>query len=176
MNGYTSGMENRQQALYWNELVQLKVDCGYIRRYRDRLAATVTRFTLIRAVVSVSALGTWAVVRAYPMLWGGIIAASQIADALQNAMGYATRLRGATALSFALEALFIDCLMEWEDIFGGRIEEEEIIKRRHKLMTLRHDADRKHLPNPLPFRPALLRLAEAEANAYLKVVFPNEAP
>jgi hypothetical protein len=168
-------MENRQQALYWSELVQLKVDCGYIRRYRDNLAATVTRYTVIRAVVSVSALGTWAVVRAYPMLWGGIIAASQIADALQNAMGYTTRLRGATALSFALEALFIDCLMEWEDVFGGKIEANEITKRRHKLMTLRHDADRKYLPTPLPVRPNLLKLAEAEASDYLKTLFPSEA-
>jgi hypothetical protein len=66
--------------------------------------------------------------------------------------------------------------MEWEDIFGGRIEEEEIIKRRHKLMTLRHDADRKHLPTPLPFRTAFLKLAEAEANAYLKGMFPDETP
>jgi hypothetical protein len=156
-------MENRQQALYWSELVQLKVDCGYIRRYRDNLAATVTRYTVIRAVVSVSALGTWAVVRAYPMLWGGIIAASQIADALQNAMGY------------TLEALFIDCLMEWEDVFGGKIEANEITKRRHKLMTLRHDADRKYLPTPLPVRPNLLKLAEAEASDYLKTLFPSEA-
>jgi len=169
-------MENRQQALYWAEVVQLKVDCGYIRRYRDSLAATVTRYTVIRAVVSVSALGTWAVVKAYPMVWGGIIAASQIADALQNAIAYTARLRGATALSFALEALFIDCLMEWEDVFAGRIDEAEIIKRRHKLMTLRHDADRRHLPTPLPFRPALLKLADDEAKAYLKTLYPTEVP
>jgi len=97
-------MENRQQALYWAELVQLRVDCGYMRRYRDSLRATVERYAAIRAVVSVSALGTWAVVRAYPIVWGGIIVASQVAEALQIAMGYTDRLRGATALSFALEA------------------------------------------------------------------------
>jgi hypothetical protein len=66
-------MENRPQALYWAELMQLKVDYGYIRRYRKCLAVTVTRYIVIRAVVSVSALGTWAVVKAYPMVWGAII-------------------------------------------------------------------------------------------------------
>ena len=167
-----------EHHLYENgeRLVQLRVDCAYIRRYRASLQSTVTRYKIVRTVVSVSALGTWAVVRAYPMVWGGIIAASQVADALQNAMGYTVRLDGATALSFTLEALFIDCLMEWEDIFGGRIEADEISKRRHKLMSLRHDADRKHLPTPLPERPALLRLAEIEASAYLKTLFPGEAP
>jgi hypothetical protein len=165
------GMENRQQALYWAELVQLKIDCGYMRRYRDALAATVTRYTVIRAVVSVSALGTWAVVRSYPMVWGGIIAASQMAEALQTGMGYASRLRGATALCFALDTLFIDCLMEWEDIRAGKVQAEDITNRRHRLMTLRHDADRKHLPTPLPFRAELFELANAEARDYLDSLF-----
>jgi hypothetical protein len=31
-------MENRQQALYWNEMVDLKVACEYTRRYRERPA------------------------------------------------------------------------------------------------------------------------------------------
>jgi hypothetical protein len=167
-------LENRQQALYWAELVDLKVACEYVRRYRDSLAATQTRFAVIRAVVSVSALGTWAAIRSYPMIWGGIIAAAQVADALQNAIPFAARLRGTNALCATLDALFIDCQMEWEDIFAGRLDETEIIKRRHKLMTLRHDADLKNLPNALPIKAKLLKLAKADAAAYFKAVFQVE--
>ncbi|HUB44520.1 MAG TPA: hypothetical protein VMB73_06010 [Acetobacteraceae bacterium] len=83
----------------------------------------MTRFAVIRAVVSISALGTWAAVRAYPMVWGGIIAAAQVADALQNAIPFAARFRGTNALLAALEALLIDCQMEWEVIFAGRLDE-----------------------------------------------------
>ena len=169
-------MENRAQALYWAELVQLKVDCGYMRRYRQRLQTTVTRYKVARSIVSVSALATWAVVRSHPMIWGGIIVASQVADAAQNAVGYQSRLEGATALSFALEALLIDCLMEWENVYGGKLDEEEITRRRHKLMTLRHETERKHLPTPLPEQPDLSELAEAEASDYFKSHFPDEAP
>jgi hypothetical protein len=79
-------MESRRQALPWDELVDLKVGCEYVLRYRDGLAATMTRFAVIRAVVSVSALGTWAAIKSYPMVWGGIIAAAQVADALQTAI------------------------------------------------------------------------------------------
>ncbi len=64
--------------------------------------------------------------------------------------------------------------MEWEDIFAGRLDEAEIIKRRHKLMKLRHDADVKNLPNGLPMRKDLLTLAEAEAHAYFSHMFPKE--
>jgi hypothetical protein len=51
--------ENRAQALYWSELVELKVGCEYVRRYRDGLSAALTRFAVGRALVSVSALGAW---------------------------------------------------------------------------------------------------------------------
>ena len=66
--------------------------------------------------------------------------------------------------------------MEWEDIYGGKIDSDEITKRRHKLMTLRHDADRNHLPTALPLRPRLLQLAEDEASDYLLLLFPRETP
>jgi hypothetical protein len=134
-------MENRQQALYWAELVELKVAWEYIRPYRDSLAFMITRFAVIRAVVSVSTPGTWAAVKSYPMVWGGIIAAAQVADALQNAIPFAARFRGTNALSATLDTLFIDRPMAWEDIFGGRLDESEIIKRRHRIMTLRHEAE-----------------------------------
>ncbi|HUB11704.1 MAG TPA: hypothetical protein VMB34_07075 [Acetobacteraceae bacterium] len=161
-------MENRLQALYWAELVQLKVSCEYIRRYRDSLGAWVTRFAVIRAVVSVSALGTWAAVKAYPMVWGGIIAAAQVADALQSAVPFSARFRSTNALLVALEALLIDCQMEWEDIYAGRLDENEINKRRHAMMKLRHEAEVKNLPNGLPVRSKLFRLAEDDAAAYFR--------
>jgi hypothetical protein len=167
-------MENRQQALYWNELVDLKVACEYTRRYRDRLAAAMNRFAVIRAVVSVSALGTWAAVKSYPMVWGGIIAAAQVADALQNTIPFAARLRGTNGLCPTLDALFIDCQIEWEDIRAGGLAESEITRRRHKVMMLRHAADLKNLPNGLPVRKSLLRLAEVDANAYFKKMFAGE--
>jgi hypothetical protein len=159
-------MENRLQALYWAELVQLKVSCEYIRRYRDSLGAWVTRFAVIRAVVSVSALGTWAAVKSYPMVWGGIIAAAQVADALQNAIPFTARYRGTSALVATLDALLVDCLMEWEDIYAGRLDEGEIAKRRHAMMKHRHEADAKNLPGGLPVRRKLFSLAETDAATY----------
>ncbi len=113
---YTQIMENGQQALYWAELVDLKVGCEYIRRYRDGLAATMTRFAVIRAVVSVSALGAWAAVKSYPMLWGGIIAAAQVWPTLCKTplpsppdfaapMPYAPRSLVATTLTFLATTL-----------------------------------------------------------------------
>jgi hypothetical protein len=94
-----------------------------------------------------------------------------VADALQNAIPFAARFRGTNALCATLDALFIECQMEWEDIYAGRLDEAEIIKRRHKLMTLRLDADQKNLPNALPVKTKLLRLAKDDATAYFHSSF-----
>ena len=168
-------MENRLQVLYWAELVQLKVSCEYIRRYRDSLGAWVTGFAVFRAVVSVSALGTWAAVKLYPMVWGGIIAAAQVADALQNAVPFAARYRGTSAFVMTLDALFIDCQMEWEDIYAARLDEEEISKRRHAMLKRRHEADAKALPGGLPVRKELFALAEADAATYFTSTYGTRA-
>jgi hypothetical protein len=168
-------MENRLQDLYWTELVQLKVECEYTRRYRNSLGAWITRFAVIRAVVSVSALGTWAAVKSYPMVWGGIIAAAQVADALQNAIPFATRHRGTIALVAGLDALLIDCLAEWEDIYAGLTDEGQINKLRHRMMKLRHDMDIKNLPNGLPVKKELFRLAEEDAAAYFQNTYQTRA-
>lgn len=105
------------------------------------------------------------------MVWGSIIAAAQVADALQNAIPFSARFRGANALLTALDALLIDCQMEWEDIFAGRLDEIEIARRRHAMMKLRHDADVKNLPNGLPVRKVLFALAEADAAAYFESTY-----
>jgi hypothetical protein len=168
-------MENRLQALYWAELVQLKVSCEYIRRYRNGLGIWVTRFSAIRAVVSLSALATWAVVRAYPMVWSGVIVAAQVADALQNTMAFTARYRGTSALVNTLDALLIDCQMEWEDIYAGRLDEAEIAKRRHAMMARRQEADAKNLPGGLPVRKKLFALAEADAATYFNNIYQTGA-
>ncbi len=68
-------MPNRLQDLYWTELVQLRIDCQYMRRYRDSLNRVLTWFATARAIVSVGALATWAVVKGHPMVWGGVYGA-----------------------------------------------------------------------------------------------------
>ncbi len=166
---------NRSVELYWRELVEIKVECEYTRRYRDVLSAWVTRFAVFRAIVSASALGSWAVIRAYPMVWGGIIAAAQVADALQHAIPLAARVRGTSTFVTELDMIVTDCLAEWEDIFAGRLEDAEIIARRHAIMKRRRQAKAKNLPAGLPNTVSIMRLAEQDADDYFKRMFSKSA-
>ena len=59
----------RIQQLYWKQLIQLKVECEYIRRYQAEYRWWVTRINVSKAVLSVGALGAWAASQVSPLLW-----------------------------------------------------------------------------------------------------------
>jgi hypothetical protein len=167
---------HRQQDLYWTELVELKIACEYMRRYRNSLAWWSTGFSAFRAIASSGAIATWAVVQSYPLIWGGIIAATQVADALKDVFPLTARQQAASSLMMSLDALFIEALYEWEGVYAGQYSNEEITERRRKLMQLRHDLEVKNFPTgDLPERNDLLMLAETDAITYLENMFrPRE--
>jgi hypothetical protein len=167
--------EHRQQQLYFQELFQLKVQCEYVRRYRDRLSMWVTRFAVLRAVASSGSIAGWVIWREYAFVWASIIAASQLADALREAIPYTARQKSANALLTDLDALFIEALFEWEAVYSAKFTNEEITERRRKLMQLKHDLGAKHFPTgDLPSRPDLLALADTDAITYLEAMFREE--
>jgi hypothetical protein len=113
--------------------------------------------------------------RDYAFVWAAIIAASQLADALRDAIPYTARQKAANALLADLDALFIEALFEWEGVFSAKFTNEEITERRRKLMQLQHEFDRKHFPTgDLPSRPDLLTLAEQDSIAYLESMFRRD--
>jgi hypothetical protein len=163
---------HRQQELYLSEIFQLMVAREYMRRYREILARRVTWFGATRAIASSTAIAAWAVWQSYPMIWGGIIAASQVADALKDVFPFTARHKAANDLATSLEALLIEALYEAEGVYAGQFTETEITDRRRKLMRLRHEAAVKSFPTGnLPERGDLLALADEAAATYFDSMF-----
>jgi|HubBroStandDraft_1064217.scaffolds.fasta_scaffold64985_2 hypothetical protein len=163
---------HRQQDLYLTEVFQLMVAREYMRRYRDVLAQRVTWFGALRAVASSGAIGAWVIWQSWPMIWGGIIVASQVADALRDVFPFTVRHEAANDLVWSFEALLIDALHEAEGVYSGRYTDEEINDRRRKLMRPRHEAEVKHFPSGrVPERTDLLVLADQAAIAYYDSIF-----
>jgi hypothetical protein len=106
------------------------------------------------------------------MVSGGIIALSQVADALRDVFPFTARREAANDLVTSLEVLLIEVLYEAEGVYAGWFTNEDITDRRRKLMNLRHDADVKHFPTGnLPEREDLLALADEAAIAYFEAIF-----
>ncbi len=165
---------SRQQVLYWNHLVQLKIGAEYVRAYRDVVAKRIWYFDLARAVTSSAAIGAWAVVQAHPLVWGSIIAGAQLADVVKGTLPLAKQLEGASQLSLGLDSLFIEAQFEWERIAAGRLTEDEISSARKRNMSLENDLQAKHFPNGLRRRNDLLEGAERVTTIYFQTMIDVE--
>jgi hypothetical protein len=91
-------------------------------------------------IASSGAIATWAVVQSHPLIWGAIIAITQVADAVKDEFPLTSRLNAASATLTSFDALFIEADFEWASIFSGQFSNAEIMKRCRKLKQLRHGA------------------------------------
>ncbi len=107
----------------------------------------------------------------YAFVWGAIIAASQVTDALRDVFPFTKKHKAASEHSVALSAMFIDAQLEWENIFVGHYTDDQIMKLRHKLMKLQHDAERKSFPDGLALKEGLFAEAQQEAKEYFKATY-----
>ena len=168
-------MENQAQALYWNELTELRAAYEYVRIYRDHLASIDTYLAVARSVAGLAALGAWITTNINPHIWAAVIVFVQAAEAAQKATPFAAHLNGTNELCSAFESLFIAALQAWEqDIGDGRMDDAKIKKSWGRLMTDRADAEKKALPRGLGRRRKFKRLAKEEADAYFGSLYPEE--
>jgi hypothetical protein len=162
---------HRQQQLYWAQMVELKVAACYIRRYRDYLGKRVAALGTLRAIASSGSIAAWALWKEYAFVWGAIIAASQVADALRDIFPFTKKHKAASEHTVTLNSIFIDAQLEWENIFAGRYSGDQIMNRRHKLMKLQHDAERTSFPDGLATRIPLFAQAQQEAKSYFEKTY-----
>jgi len=152
-------------------MIELKVASAYIRRYRDYLGKWVTSLGVLRAVASSGGIAGWALWKQYAFVWGAIIAASQVTDALKDVFPFTKKHKAASVHTITLGAMFIDAQLEWENIFSGRYTNDQIMKLRHKLMKLQHDAERDNFSDGLAVKEELFAQAEHEAKEYFRATY-----
>jgi len=172
MNGEEDGA-HRQQRLYYQELVRLRVLIEYGQRYNDYVSLWKLRFDLLRAIASSGAIATWAIVQSYPYVWAAIIAASQVVDVLMDVLPIAKRRESSVGMKIELEKRFNEALSEWEDVFAGQFNNRDITELRRKMMQDEIDIRVKYFPHDgdqLPIRKALWSLAETDAIEHLRQI------
>jgi len=167
----TTELSHRQQSLYWTQMVELKVAALYIKHYRDYLAGWVTGIATVRAVASSSSIAAWALWKNYALVWGSIIAISQVLDAIKDVFPIAKRHKAASEHALVLDSLFIDTQLEWEGVFSGRYSDDQIVSRLHKLRKLQHDAERLTFKEGLPRKNSLFKQSEDEAKTFFKTTY-----
>jgi len=131
----------------------------------------VTGLGILKAVTSSASIAAWVIWKEYAFVWGAIIAASQLADALKDVFPFAKGHKAARALAMTLDNLFIDVQLEWEYIFSGQYTDQEIMKRLHQLRKLQLDSEKHNFPDGLATRNVQLDQAKRDAADYLKATY-----
>jgi len=168
-----SGDKNGQnaQGTYWNELILCKVASCYVRRYRDRQAAWINYTGIFKATVSSGTIGAWVVWRDYALVWGVLLAAMQILDAIKEFLPETKNRRSASDFVSAVENMIIDARFEWYEISAGKYDANEIMTMWRRLAKLLNENEAKYFPDGLPADMARQKLAEAEAAAYFLKIY-----
>jgi hypothetical protein len=164
----------RATQFYWKELVALKALCIYHRVYRDEQAKWNTRLGFVKAIATSSTIAGWAIWQNYAIIWGAIIAASQLIDALKDVFPNARSRKSSADLANALETLFIDARIEFEKVSFGNVTPEDANVSLRKLQKSRHDAETKYFPEGIVQKLSLQDEANRQTRIFFKQVYGSD--
>lgn len=165
------GSAHRAQSRYWSQLVELKLLAVFARLYRDDQARWIRRIGIGKAIATSSTIAGWSIWKDYALIWGVILALSQLLDATKEYLPQQKHQRAASDLTAAAESLFIDAQIDWDGVFDGQLGNDEILNRWKKLAKLQLEAERKYFPDGVARPDKLVALAKREVDAYFRATY-----
>jgi len=127
------------------------------------------------AVLGSSSVATWAIWNRFPMVWGAIIASSQVLSVINHYLPYQKRIEEISKMKSGLAPVYSDMEYNWFNVADGSLTEQEIndlIKKfddrwtNLELMYFTSDA--------LPYKEKLAKRAEGKEIQYFKAKFQLE--
>lgn len=170
----SSSVPSPEQASYWQDFIQLKLDACYVRDYRNRIGRIETSVATLRAIASSTSIAAWAIWQKHALIWGCIIAASQLVDALRDVFPFRKRRQALSGWSNGLNRLFVEAQREWDLIAAGKMPNKKIQMRAHQLRLKMQRYEETYIPDGLPRNEKLFQAAQAEMVTFLQSRYPIE--
>lgn len=163
------------QQRYWNSLYELIVH-GYLLQAHCQAAGSIDRkVKAVLAITSSTSLGIWAVFKAYPLLWAGIIVATQIVTATSKFLPYTARLKAAGGCAHDFREIQNWAEAKWCEMVDGELTDAQINKARSELQSKTARALKSHFPlDGLPIKANLTELATEQAVLYLSTNYGGQ--
>ena len=109
------------QSLYWDTLVQLRANVYYLQAYQIHLEKWDNRIQIFLAITSSSSIGGWVIWNEYGIIWGALIAASQVINAIKRFLPFQKRAKQTGSLNTEVEKLALDAESQWFSVFEGNL-------------------------------------------------------
>ncbi len=157
--------------MLWLEMVELKRLSVLARLYRDDQGRWLRQIGIAKAVAASSTIAGWSIWKDYALVWGIILALSQLMDAVKEFLPQQKQQRAASDLAASIDMLLIDAQFQWSDVSNGSLAAKEIMARWRKLAQLRLEAERKFFPDGIAAADRLQALAKDQSDAYFRVTY-----
>lgn len=165
---------SNEQASYWQDFIQLKLDACYVREYRNHIGRIERGVATVRAVASSTSIAAWAIWQKHAIVWAAIIALSQLADALQDVFPFRKRRQSLSGWSNALNRLFVEAQRDWDRIAAGKVRDEKIDALAHQLRLRMQRYEQTYIPDGLARKDKLFDKAQSEMVSFLEARYPIE--
>jgi hypothetical protein len=160
------------QEHYWNDLYATKVQVEYLGLLSEHAEWRDRCLKIFLALMSTGSIAAWAVWKQHPLLWGTLIAASQVITAVAPFLPFKARLKSIAGLLPELEVLHINMESKWSEIMQAELTDAEI---RRCITTFRQQKQKmlqKNLPGrTLPEKVDLLTKAEKKAELWVETYY-----
>ncbi len=163
------------QEQFWTEFYRLKVHTNYVELLLGKTEHVDRAIKIALAITSSGSIGGWVIWKEYAAVWGTLIAASQVINAIRQYLPYKERLHSLSGVLGEVEELLVQVEDKWLQIAAGDLTEVEIRKALLDLRTKRMKSFKKHFPSStIPDHPDLFSKAESKADEYFSSLYPTE--
>lgn len=164
------------QERFWKELHNLKFDVIFVQEFLREAERNERIFKLLSAIASSASIGAWVIWKDFALIWGSIIAGSQVLSAIYPHLPYADRLKTFLLVHRDFEKLFIEAEYKWHTVANGSLSFSDIDDERMKLQKKKSEILNKHMPNGIfPTSRRKEEQAKREAANYFAHYYPPTA-
>lgn len=162
------------KELYWRYMVQIKAWELYLKNYMERSYRWDKSIHIFTAIASSSSIAAWAVWQQLSYLWAGIIAVSQILNAVKAYLPFSDRLKLLPELKADISVLYNGMEAGWYQVSACG-EEQEIHDKVYEYRSRLVEINERHLKGViLPERSEIQIAAEKQAEEYFNLYFPKQ--
>lgn len=156
-----------QQERYWAELVQLKAQASYLNAYQLQCEKCDNGLKVFLAITSSSSIASWAIWSELGMLWGVLIALSQVVNAIRRFLPWERRAKELSNLGRDVADILLTFEQRWFGVAEGLYTEAEINDSIVEFKQRRNEAENQHLAGrPLPEKRKHMDAAAVRAAKY----------
>jgi hypothetical protein len=132
------------ENLIWSQFYRVSVRSAYLEKLLKQNETIDRRINIFFAITSSSSIAGWAIWKDLAFIWGFVIAASQLLNAVLPLFPYKERIKSLSGLARDLRQLAITLESKWIDISAGDITEKEMRKIYHAYLRQEAEFEEKY--------------------------------